>query len=278
MVISVASGKGGTGKTTIAINLALSLKNAQYVDCDVEEPNGHIFLKPKIKERLSVGIPVPQVDDSKCTYCGMCAEACEYNAIVVVKERVLVFPELCHGCGGCSYVCPADAIKEVEREIGVIEKGMAGNIEFVHARLNVGEPMAPPLIRKEKNFINDSKTTIIDSPPGTSCPVVESVEGTNFCILVTEPTPFGLNDLKLAVGMVRILDIPFGVVINLSDIGTREVWDYCSQENIPVLMEIPYNRRIAELYSKGIPLTEVLTEYKDKLSKLYDYVSSKITP
>jgi len=278
MVISVASGKGGTGKTTIAINLALSLKNAQYMDCDVEEPNGHIFLKPKIKERLSVGIPVPQVDDSKCTYCGMCAEACEYNAIVVVKERVLVFPELCHGCGGCSYVCPAGAIKEVEREIGVIEKGMAGNIEFVHARLNVGEPMAPPLIRKEKNFINDSKISIIDSPPGTSCPVVESVKGTNFCILVTEPTPFGLNDLKLAVGMVRILDIPFGVVINLSDIGTREVWDYCNQENIPVLMEIPYNRRIAELYSKGIPLTEVLTEYKDKLSKLYDYVSSKITP
>ena len=275
MVISVASGKGGTGKTTIAINLALSLKNVRYMDCDVEEPNGHIFLKPKIKERLSVGIPVPQVDDSKCTYCGMCAEACEYNAIVVVKERVLVFPELCHGCGGCSYVCPAGAIKEVEREIGVIEKGMAGNIEFVHARLNVGEPMAPPLIRKEKNFINDSKTTIIDSPPGTSCPVVESVEGTNFCILVTEPTPFGLNDLKLAVGMVRILDIPFGVVINLSDIGTREVWDYCSQENIPVLMEIPYNRKIAELYSKGVPLTELLPEYEERFSKLYDYIISR---
>jgi len=185
MIISIASGKGGTGKTTIAINLALSLKNVRYIDCDVEEPNGHLFLNPQLKERTSVGIPVPKVDTSQCTYCGMCAEVCEYHAIVVIKDKVLIFPELCHGCGGCSYLCPEDAIEEVEKEIGAIEKGIAGKIEFIHARLNLGEPMAPPLIRREKKFINNHKTTIIDSPPGTACPVVESVKGTDFCILVT---------------------------------------------------------------------------------------------
>jgi MinD superfamily P-loop ATPase len=191
MKISVASGKGGTGKTTIATSLALALPNAQYLDCDVEEPNGHLFLKPRIEEKISVGIPVPKVDNSKCTHCGLCAKVCEYHAIITLLDKVLVFPELCHGCGGCSYICPADAIQEVEREIGVIEKGRAGSIEFVQARLNIGEPMSPPLIRKEKSLINNQKTVIIDSPPGTSCPVVTTVKGTEFCLLVTEPTPFG---------------------------------------------------------------------------------------
>jgi len=277
MLISIASGKGGTGKTTIGTNLALSLENAQYIDCDVEEPNGHLFLKPEIKDRFSIGIPVPQVDESICTYCGKCAEICEYHAIIVIKDKVLVFPELCHGCGGCSYVCPVDAIKEVKREIGVIEKGMAKNIEFVHARLNIGEPMAPPLIREEKKYIDDHRTVIIDSSPGTSCPVVESVKGTDFCLLVTEPTPFGLNDLKLAVEMVRLLGIPCGVVVNSADIGNREVWNYCKKENIPVLMEIPFDRRIAEAYSKGIPLLKKIPEYRDKFLKLYQDIELRIS-
>ena len=189
---------------------------------------------------------------------------------------MLIFPELCHGCGGCSYICPADAIEEVEREIGVIEKGEAGNIEFIHARLNVGEPMAPPLIRSEKKLISSNKTVIIDSSPGTSCPVVESVKGSDFCLLVTEPTPFGLNDLKLAVGMARILGTPFGVVVNLSDIGNREVWKYCKKENIPILMEIPFHRKIAEAYSKGVPLIKEMPEYEEKFLKLYQDIKLRI--
>jgi len=269
MIISIASGKGGTGKTTIAINLALSLKDVQYMDCDVEEPNGHLFLKPLIEERISVGIPVPQVDESRCTYCGKCAEICEFNAIVVIKKKVLLFPELCHGCGGCSYLCPEDAIEEVEREIGVIERGKAGHIEFVHGLLNVGEPMAPPLIRREKKLINGRKTVIIDSSPGTSCPVVETVKGSDFCLLVTEPTPFGLNDLKLAVETVRKLNIPLGVLINCSDIGDRKVWQYCEREKIPLLMEIPFERRIAVAYSKGVPLVEEIPEYRKRFQDLY---------
>ena len=269
MQISVASGKGGTGKTTIAVNLALSLKDVQFMDCDVEEPNGHLFLRPKIKQRIPVGIPVPQVNKSRCTYCGKCAQICEFNAIVVIKEKALIFPELCHGCGGCSYICPEDAIEEVEREIGVIERGRAGHIEFVHGLLNVGEPMAPPLIRREKKLINGRKTVIIDSSPGTSCPVVETVKGSDFCLLVTEPTPFGLNDLKLAVETVRKLNIPLGVLINCSDIGDRKVWQYCEREKIPLLMEIPFERRIAVAYSKGVPLVEEIPEYRKRFQDLY---------
>ncbi|MFH2011641.1 MAG: ATP-binding protein [Pseudomonadota bacterium] len=276
MIISIASGKGGTGKTTVAVNFALSLKDVQYMDCDVEEPNGHLFLKPQIEEKISVGIPVPQVDKSICTYCGECAGVCEFNSIVVIKEKVLVFPELCHGCGGCSYICPVDAIKEVEREIGIIEKGKAGSIEFVHGLLNVGEPMAPPLIRTEKRFINNNRTVIIDSSPGTSCPVVVAAKGSDFCLLVTEPTPFGLNDLKLAVEMVRKLGIPLGILINCSDIGDRKVWEYCESEKIPVLLEIPMDRKIAEAYSRGVPLVEELSEYRKKFQGLYYEIEKRM--
>jgi MinD superfamily P-loop ATPase len=270
MIISVASGKGGTGKTTIATSLALSLENVQFLDCDVEEPNAHIFLKPDITERIPVGIPVPEIDESKCNYCGKCAQLCEFNALVVLKEKILFFPELCHGCGGCSYICPEKAIKEVTREIGVIEKGTSNGMDFSHGVLNVGEPMAPPLIKQVKNLITDpEKITIVDASPGTSCPVVETVKGTDFCLLVTEPTPFGLNDLKLAVEMLRKLAIPFGVVINCADIGNKEVEWYCEHEGIPIVMTIPWDRRIAEAYSTGIPLQKALPDFKDIFSQLY---------
>jgi len=269
MIISIASGKGGTGKTTVATNLALSLGNVQLLDCDVEEPDVHIFLSPRIEGEIPAVIPVPRVDKGKCTYCGKCGEVCEFHAIVVVKDTVLNFDELCHGCGACAYVCPEDAITEVERQIGTIRIGSAGEIGFVEGVLNIGEPMASPLIREEKRFIRNPGTVILDAPPGTSCPVIETVRGTDFCLLVTEPTPFGLNDLELAVGMAEKLGVPMGVLINRADVGDRGVWDFCREKRIPILMEIPLDQRIAELYSRGIPLVREMEEYRSAFRELF---------
>jgi len=269
MVISIASGKGGTGKTTVATNLALSILNAQILDCDVEEPNAHIFIKPEIKSKEIVYIPIPEVNNLKCNGCGKCQEVCVYNAIAVVNKKVLVFPELCHGCGSCSYFCPQGAIKEVNKEIGFAEIGSRGDLQFVHGKLNIGEMMAPPLIKAVKKYIHPGKTVIIDAPPGTSCPVITTIKDTDFVILVTEPTPFGLNDLILAVEMVKILNIPFGVVINRSDLGNKNTDDYCSKENIPILMRIPFKSEIAFAYSKGIPFIEVLPEYVKNFQELF---------
>jgi MinD superfamily P-loop ATPase len=271
MIISIASGKGGTGKTTIAVNLALSLPKGtvQLIDCDVEEPNSHIFLSPTIHQVTSVGIPVPRIDESKCTYCGKCAKVCEYHAMAVILKNVLVFDELCHGCGACSYLCPENAIFEVEREIGIIQEGSANGIPFANGVLNVGEPMASPLIRKTKEKIQKEKIVILDAPPGTACPVIETVKGSDFCLLVTEPTPFGLNDLELAVGMLERLGIPMGVAINKADVGDRKVWDYCDSQNIPILMEIPMDRQIAESYSRGIPIVVVNPSYIQKFEGLF---------
>ncbi|MFA5310929.1 MAG: ATP-binding protein [Candidatus Omnitrophota bacterium] len=275
MIISIASGKGGTGKTTIAVNLALSIDNAQFLDCDVEEPNAHIFLKPKIREQKKAFIPVPKIDESKCNYCGKCAEVCVYNAIAVLpvqsgkKGATLVFEQLCHGCGACSALCPKGAIKEVNREIGIIELGDCGKIEFIHGKLNIGEAMSPPLIRQVKEHINPEKTVIIDAPPGTSCPVVGSVKGSDFCVLVTEPTPFGLNDLILAVEVLRKLNMAFGVVINRFDLGNNKTEEYCKQENIPVLMRIPFKKEIAMAYSKGEPIVRVFPEFMGGFQELF---------
>jgi len=278
MILSIASGKGGTGKTTIAVNLALSLpkETVQLIDCDVEEPNSHLFLKPSIHQVTSMGIPVPRIDESKCTYCGKCAQVCEYHAIAVILKNVLVFDELCHGCGACSYLCPEKTIFEVEREIGIIQEGSSDGILFVNGILNIGEPMASPLIRKVKERIQKDKIRILDAPPGTACPVIETVKGSDFCILVTEPTPFGLNDLELAVGMLEKLGISKGVVINKADIGDRGIWDYCKSKNIPILMEIPMDRRIAESYSKGIPIVVENSSYIQKFQDLFEKIKNYI--
>jgi MinD superfamily P-loop ATPase len=274
MIISIASGKGGTGKTTIAVNLALSLPKGtvQLIDCDVEEPNSHLFLSPSIHRVTSMGIPVPRIDESKCTYCGKCAKVCEYHAIAVILKNVLVFDELCHGCGACSYLCPEKAIFEVEREIGIVQEGNSNGIPFANGVLNVGEPMASPLIRKAKEKIQKDKIVILDAPPGTACPVIETVKGSDFCILVTEPTPFGLNDLGLAVGMLEKLGIPRGVVVNKADVGDREVWDYCQLKDIPILMEIPMDRRIAESYSRGVPIVVEYPSYTQGFRDLFEKV------
>ena len=220
MIISIASGKGGTGKTTVATNMAVSLGgDVQLLDCDVEEPNAHLFIHPVINEVKTITTPVPEVDMEKCNLCGKCGEICRFKAIVVIGETVLPFPEMCHSCGGCMEVCPEKAITETGRELGVIERGGRNGLEFVHGKLRVGEAMSPPLIRKVREYARPDALTIIDAPPGTSCPVIASMKGADFVLLVTEPTPFGLNDLKLAVGAVNILDIPCGLVINRSDMG-----------------------------------------------------------
>lgn len=272
MIVSVASGKGGTGKTTVATNMALSIPNTQLLDCDVEEPNSHIFIKPEIKKRDFVFIPVPEVDKSKCDGCGKCQEVCAYNAIAVLKSKVLIFPELCHGCGSCNYFCPQNALKEVNKDIGVVETGNKGNLKFSHGKLKIGEMMAPTVIKAVKRKILKDRTVIIDAPPGTACPMISAIKDSDFVILVTEPTPFGLNDLILAVEVVRKLGIGFGVIINRSNIGNNEVSRYCRKENISILMQIPFDIEIAVAYSKGIPLLDALPEYKKDFIFLHEKI------
>ncbi|MGD8468634.1 MAG: ATP-binding protein, partial [Desulfobacterales bacterium] len=224
MIVSIASGKGGTGKTTVATNLARSVgAPIQLLDCDVEEPNAHLFINPSFESSQTVFLPVPEVDEDRCTYCGKCAEICQFKAIAVVNQNILIFDELCHSCGGCWEICPESAIIEGRRELGIIEKGQSNGIEFIHGRLRVGEAMSPPLIKQVRAYQDPQKLTIIDAPPGTSCPVIAAMKESDFVLLVTEPTPFGLHDLKLAVGAVEILQIPSGLVINRSDLGDDAV-------------------------------------------------------
>ena len=273
MIISIASGKGGTGKTTVATNLAVSFgSHVQILDCDVEEPNSHLFIQPAIEEVETITTPVPEVDMEKCNLCGKCGEICQFKAIVVIGETVLPFLELCHSCGGCMEVCPEKAITETGRELGVIERGHRNGIEFVHGKLRVGEAMSPPLIKKVREYTRPDTLTIIDAPPGTSCPVIASMKDSDFVLLVTEPTPFGLHDLKLAVGAVKMLEIPCGLVINRSDMGDDQVKRYAKEEDVPVLMEIPFDRRIAEAYSRGEMIVEVMPEWKERFLELYNSI------
>jgi len=278
MIIAVASGKGGTGKTSVAVSLALSLGSVQFLDCDVEEPNASIFLKPAIANACDVSIPVPAVDETKCTHCRKCSSLCAFNAILDLGKRVLVFPQLCHGCGGCSIICPEKAITEQANIVGSIERGTAdGGIDFIQGILKVGEPMATPIIKKARSFIDREKTVILDSPPGTSCPMIETVRDADFCLLVTEPTPFGLNDLRLAVETVRRLKTPFGVVINSAGIGNDDVKEYCAAEQIPLLLEIPWDRRIAEGYSRGEAPVCVLPGLKNELLQIFHTIAVRTT-
>jgi MinD superfamily P-loop ATPase len=270
MIISIASGKGGTGKTTVATNLALSLgKGTRLLDCDVEEPNAHLFLYPEITETEVVHTSIPVVDEELCNGCKKCAEICRFRALTVVGKKVLVFPELCHSCGGCMEVCPESAIAEGQRELGVMESGHCGELGFSQGRLRVGEAMSPPLIKRVRTNYNGAETIIIDAPPGTSCPVIAAMKGSDFVLMVTEPTPFGLHDLKLAVEAVRVLGIPSGLIINRSDIGDDRVIEYAEKEALPVLLEIPFDRKIAEAYSCGKPIVEIMPEWRNQFRLLY---------
>lgn len=282
MQITVASGKGGTGKTTVATSLALSLAANTadlpplFLDCDVEAPNAHLFLKPTFENRKDVSLMIPSIDESKCTSCGKCEAVCEYHAIAVLGKKVLVFPQLCHGCGSCTLVCPTKAIQEVPDVMGVLESGSTpSGINFAHGILNVGEPMAVPVIRQLKKWRTPQpgQVVIVDAPPGTSCPVVESVRHADFLLLVTEPTPFGLHDLKLATQVANELKIPVGIIINRDGIGNAAVEDYCAVEGLPVLMRIPYDRTIAEGTAQGQALVEIYPEYIALFQKVFVEIS-----
>lgn len=275
MRIAIASGKGGTGKTIVSVNFAATLASCghkvQYLDCDVEEPNGHIFLKPQITAVEQVYLSVPVLDSAKCNGCRKCAEVCRYNAIAML-DTPLFFNELCHGCGGCTLVCPTGAISEQPHTIGVVENGTAGNIKFTQGRLNVGAPISPPVIRQTLSKCEDGYINVIDAPPGTACGALTTVRGAAFVVLVTEPTPFGLHDLKLAVEMVANLGVPYGVVINRCDAGDDRVVRYCQEQQIPILLELPEDHRVARMYSRGEMIFDELTAWREAMLKLSECV------
>jgi len=270
--LSILSGKGGTGKTTLAVNLALALDNVQLLDADVEEPNDYLFISPEIeeKEMESVMRLIPEVDDDKCTACRKCVDFCEYNALAMMLDKVLVFEEVCHSCGGCKIVCPENAITEKERELGKLRHDSQDSIDFWQGELNTGEEKAVPVIEKLKTKIDRNKKVIIDSPPGTTCPTIEAINDTDFTVVVTEPSSFGLHDLKMVVEMLNEIKQPFAVVINRAEAETDYlIEDYCAENGINILLKIPFSRKIAELYSNGIPFVNQIEGWQDEFKKLY---------
>ena len=279
MKVAVASGKGGTGKSTVSTNFAYllseSYKDVCLLDCDVEEPNCHIFLKPNFTQVFSVNVAIPEIDLDKCIKCGKCAEICQFNSLAFVREKIIVFPELCHGCGSCGLICPASAIIEGKREVGIVEKGTGQGFDFVHGKLRIGEAMSPPLIKEVKNSVQN-KIQVLDCPPGTSCPAIASVYGTDYVFLVTEPTPFGLYDLKLAVEVIKKIGLPFGIIINRSGENDKFIEDYADSENIAILTRIHDDRRIAECYSKGELILQALPQYKEAFHPLVDILFNEV--
>jgi MinD superfamily P-loop ATPase len=276
MIVAVASGKGGTGKTTVATSLAHVAASAgrtvAYLDCDVEEPNGRLFLAPAIDHETPIEKPTPAIDHARCTHCGQCAAACRYGAIAALPNKTLVFAELCHACGGCVLACPSGAIGESPREIGVLRCGAGCEARFIEGELQVGEAMSPPAIRAVKAAAPAADLVLLDSPPGTSCPVVETVRGCDLVVLVSEPTPFGLYDLGLALEMVRELGLPSGVVVNRAEEGNGRVHDFCQQRGVPLLAEIPDDRAVAEAYSRGELIVEAVPGYAERIRGLLERI------
>jgi len=276
MIISIASGKGGTGKTCVSTSFAYALNKinvpVQLIDCDVEEPNANLFIGAKIEHTENVEVIVPKIDEQKCTHCGKCAEFCKFNALVVYPDKVMRFLEMCHSCAGCKILCPEKAISDEKRTLGIIETGHKENIQFAHGKLNIGEARATPIINKLKQLINPTRTVILDSPPGTSCPFVETLKKSDYCILVTEPTPFGLNDLKLALEVTKEFNIPTGVIINRSDIGNDCAEKYLKDNKTELLMKIPHDMKIARGYSEGKTIIESMPEIGKSFIKLNERI------
>lgn len=273
MRIAVASGKGGTGKTTVATNLARVAVDqglrVQLLDCDVEEPNCSLFLPFRVERTAPVELNVPRVDEAVCTRCGLCGEVCEFRAIVPLATAVLVFAELCHSCGACTLLCPEQAIVEERRRTGEVQIGRAGDIRMVAGLLDVGETKAPPVIKAVKAHADPrADLVVIDAPPGTSCPVIEAVRESDLVVLVAEPTPFGLHDLKLAVEAMRALTRPFAVVANRADVGDDALRAYCAREGIEILLEIADDRAVAEASSRGELAVDVVPGYRERFSGL----------
>jgi MinD superfamily P-loop ATPase len=277
MIITIASGKGGTGKTTVAASLALSLAAEEstpplFLDCDVEAPNAHLFLHPQFNEQKNAELLIPFIDETKCTYCGQCGDVCQYHAIAVLGKKTLIFPQLCHGCGSCTALCPEKAITEIPDRMGVIERGLAiSGISFARGVLDVGEPMAVPVIRQLKKWVTaqPGQVVIRDAPPGTSCPVVETMRGSDYLLLVTEPTPFGLHDLRLAFQVVRELGVPAGVIINRENGSFPSMEEFCTENQLPIMLRLPLERVIAEGISKGKNLVDIHPEYGEVFRQLF---------
>ncbi|MCW3999206.1 MAG: ATP-binding protein [Candidatus Bathyarchaeota archaeon] len=272
MIVTVASGKGGTGKTSVAVNMALGVGCVQFLDCDVEEPNAHLLLHSTQIRTQPVHAAVPIINEALCSHCGACSKFCRYNALFTTKEKTLVFQELCHSCGGCIRICPQKAILEEQHRIGTMHFDVAGDLSLIYGELEVGKPLAVPVIKAVKRQIDKNQDAIVDSPPGTSCSFVETVRSSDFCLLVTEPTPFGLHDLSIAVEVLRKMAVPMGVVVNRAGIGDTKIYQYCKDQDIPILLEIPYDRRIAELYSNGIPFSAEMPQWKNKFQALYNQI------
>jgi MinD superfamily P-loop ATPase len=277
--VGIASGKGGTGKTTVATNLAWTAvkqgRRVAYLDCDVEEPNGEIFLRPQIAWRRPVTLPVPVVDPVSCDGCGACGEICRFSAIVCVAGKVLVFPRLCHSCGGCQRVCPVDAIGETFREVGVVSGGQAGNLAFLQGLLNIGEAMSPPVIRAVRAVEPSADLVVVDAPPGTSCPAVEALRGCDRVLLVTEPTPFARHDLELALDTVARLGIPAEVVVNRAGRDGAQTAALCQRYGVDIVAELPDRRRVAEAYSRGEMVVEADEEFAELFRALLAHVEGR---